>query len=119
MKTTASKSEVLMAIAAVNENNGYKIQIRNDKQVSENRFQFTLRSEKSGIAGSCYAYSGRRTVNASWYAHGYFFDELFKINPEAIVWSRNNKITIDEGNWEDYNVGSIMNPAYASELSIE
>lgn len=118
MKTTAKKSQVLAAIDAVNEKYGYKLQIRNDKQISTNRLQFTLRSEKSGIPGSCYSASGRRTVSASWHAHGFFFDELFKINPEAIVWSRGDKITIDQNNWEDFNVGSAYSPAYASDLSI-
>lgn len=118
MKTTASKLQVEMAIDAVNEKYGYKLQMRNDKQISKNRFQFTLRSEKSGIPGSCYTHSGRRTVNASWFAHGYFFEELFKIDPDVVVWSRNNMITVDRGNWEDYNVGSIFSPVYASEQSI-
>lgn len=119
MRTTVKKSQVLAAIDAVNEKYGYKLQIRNnDKQLSTNHYQFTLRSEKSGIPGSCYSATGRRQVSASWHAHGYFFDELFKINPEAIVWSKNNKITINQNNWEDFNVGSFVPPVYASKLSI-
>jgi hypothetical protein len=43
---------------------------------------------------------------ACWHVHGYFFEELFKINPKAKVYSGGKKITVDEGNWEDWVISS-------------
>lgn len=57
----------------------------------------------------------KRLSYACWHVHGDFFDALFEINPKAVVWSRGNKITRDYGNWEDYNVGSMISPMQASE----
>lgn len=57
----------------------------------------------------------RRTGGACWHVHGDFFDALFTVAPDAIVYSRGNRITKDQGNWEDYNVGSMLYPAYASQ----
>ena len=53
---------------------------------------------------------------------GHFFEEVFKIAPEAEILSgsqhyiRKMAITKDSGNWEDWNAGSMMYPAYMSEL---
>lgn len=57
----------------------------------------------------------RRTPYACWHVHGHFFEALFKIAPEAVIMSKGNKITKDSGNWEDFNVGSMAYPVYASE----
>ena len=43
------------------------------------------------------------------------FDILFKINDKCEVRSGGKLITIDEGNWQDRNIGSIMYPMYHSE----
>jgi hypothetical protein len=79
---------------------------------------FTLRVHSSKGAGAMISkrWSGqRRTINACWHVHGHFFEALFKIAPEAVIMSRGNKITKDSGNWEDFNVGSMAYPVYASE----
>jgi hypothetical protein len=57
----------------------------------------------------------RRIKSACFHAHGFFFDELFKIEPEAIIWSLGKKIDRFLGNWEDINIGSIANPYFFSE----
>lgn len=65
----------------------------------------------------------RRSPNACWHVHGYFFEMLFKVNPEAKVKSgsmihegiNRGWITKDYGNWIDTNIGSQMFPLYFSE----
>lgn len=52
---------------------------------------------------------------ACWHAHGDFFDCLFSLSPEAVIVSRGNKIDRHSGNWNDYNIGSMISPVYASE----
>lgn len=48
--------------------------------------------------------------SASWYAHGYFFEELLKINSNAVIEStlKGESVTIDKngGNWENPKLGS-------------
>lgn len=117
MKTNATQQQVEQAIRNVNEKFGYKLEINNSKMLSRNVLQFTIRSEKSGIPGSRHSYSGRKLVSASWHAHGYVMDEIFKLNPDCYISAMGKKLT--KGfRWEDSNVGSIMNPVYFSELSI-
>ena len=48
--------------------------------------------------------------------HGNFFEKLFEISPEAIIYSSwAGKITNHSGNWQDKNIGGIMNPMYYSD----
>lgn len=118
METNATKSQLLEAINIVNEKHGYRIILSEFYSKNSKRNRFRIRSEKSGIAGSRLSHSGRKLPSASWHAHGYLFDELFKINPSAYVMAMGRKVTINEGNWVDWNAGSIVSPIYASNLSI-
>lgn len=82
------------------------------------QIMFTIRVRSSKSAGAMISkrWNGqRRTIHACWHVHGHFFEALFKIAPEAVIMSRGNKITKDSGNWEDFNVGSMAYPVYASE----
>jgi hypothetical protein len=49
-----------------------------------------------------YASSG----SACWHVHGFFFEALLTINPEAIVTSMLGTINKDGGNWQDKEIGS-------------
>lgn len=118
MRTNATKNEIASAIAAVNEKHGYKIIIKDLNYSTQKTIQFTIRSERSGIPGSCYAQSGRKSIAASWHAHGYLFDELFKIRNDIYIIAAGRRITAEMGNWVDFNVGSQASPTKASELSI-
>lgn len=60
----------------------------------------------------------RKIAAACWHVHGDFFDALFSVNPQATVRSRNNLITSNDGNWQDFNLGSQMFPVYASEACV-
>ena len=106
------------ALEAVNQEQGYKLIWNRSPERQGNFLVFTIRSETSKIAGAKVSFSGRNSPSASWHSHGYLFDAIFEICPEAIIKSLDKTITIDEGNWEDYNVGSRMCPQYASEQSI-
>ena len=77
--------------------------------------RFTLTVEDSGKKGGRIGFTGRKVKAACWHIHGHFFDALFKINPAAYVWSQGGKITKDAGNWQDRNIGSIMNPLMYSD----
>ena len=57
-------------------------------------------------------------MSASWHAHGYLFDKIFELDPDAVIKSLDKTITADAGNWEDMNVGSYYSPVYMSETSI-
>lgn len=116
MKTTASHQTVSTAIETVNKEQGYQIEFNRNDQ-SGKWFNFTLKS-KSGIPGARTSHSGRNLACASWHAHGYVFDEIFKLDPNAVIVSVGEKITKDFGNWQDRNIGSMMNPCYFSETSI-
>lgn len=85
------------------------------------QIRFTLRVKNSREPGHrigfCLTSLGnhRRLVSACWHVHGNFFEELFEICPEAIIKTNGKDISIYGGNWEDRNIGSMMEPMYFSE----
>lgn len=117
MKTNAKVSTLYSAIQTVNNRHGYDL-IFNRYDINGKYVHFTIRSRKSGISGARTSHSGRNLPSASWHAHGFLFEEIFRIEPTAVIWSLGQKITADSGNWIDRNVGSMMCPCYFSELSI-
>jgi hypothetical protein len=117
MKTTANLNTVQKALETVNKKHGYKI-IFNRCDQSGKWLNFTIRSEKSNIPGARVSHSGKNLTSASWHAHGFLFDEIFKLDPDAIIQSAGAKITKEHGNWIDKNIGSINAPCYFSDTSI-
>lgn len=115
MKTTASNITVITALKRVNQSKGYQLEFNRADQ-SGKWFNFTIKS-KSGIPGSRTSASGRNLACASWHAHGFLFDEIFKIEPEAVIISAGQKITAEFGNWQDKNIGSYY-PCMYSDTSI-
>ncbi len=116
MKTTASNLTVLTALDRVNKEHGYNLEFKRF-EIKGKYVHFTIKS-RSGIAGARTSATGRNLAAASWHAHGYLFEEILKIEPEAVIYSLDRKIDIDGGNWEDMNVGSMMQPCMMSETSI-
>jgi len=57
----------------------------------------------------------KRLISACWHVHGYFFEALLKIAPDAVIISRGRRIDQYGGNWEDWDAGSMMYPQYMSE----
>ena len=116
MKTSAQSSTVLQAIKSINKEYGYSISLNRNDQTGK-WFNFTIASP-SKVPGARVSWSGRNLAKASWHAHGYLFDAIFAIEPDAIIQALGNKITKDFGNWQDVQIGSMMSPCYMSECSI-
>ena len=115
--TKCTINDLEKALAKVNE--------KYDNNIIFNRLDpqgFTLKVKDSKKAGHRLhlsynldgLHSQRRGISACWHVHGDFFDALFAVNPFAIIHSMGNKITIENGNWEDKNIGSQMFPQYHS-----
>ena len=88
----------------------------------DTRFRFNLKVKDSKEPGHRRGTSPnkngivRRMINACWHVHGHFFEECFKIVSEASIRTGGNiTITKDAGNWQDRNIGSMVNPMYFSE----
>lgn len=116
MKTTASRTTVLSALAYVNELYGYQLTLNRDEQKGK-YFHFTIKSRKSGIPGSRLSYSGRKLISASWHAHGYLFEQILRLEPDAVIYSLGERYEAGFI-WQDKNIGSMMHPVYFSETSI-
>jgi len=106
VKTTANEFVLRQALDNVNSSKGYSIEFNRFDRTGK-WVNFTLKT-KSGIAGARISPSGRNIPSASWHAHGYFFDEVFNLDPAAVIYSQGRKITAEEGNWIDINFGSQM-----------
>lgn len=117
MKTTASRQTVATALIAVNEMHGYELRFNRAEQKGR-YFHFTIRGERSNAAGTRMSHSGRRLVSAFWHAHGYLFDEIFRLDQGVKIWSMGKQINVNEGNWEDRNVGSYYSPMMMNNLSL-
>ena len=81
------------------------------------RISFTLTVVDSKAPGHRRKVNGTgRLAAACWHVHGNFFEELFKIQPLAGIYSsgslanpRTGKwITVEGGNWQDWNLGSMV-----------
>jgi hypothetical protein len=115
MKTTATQQTVETAIERINSRYGYRIELNRADQKGQ-YFHFTIKS-KSGIPGARVSATGRNLAAASWHAHGYTMEEIFKIEPEAVIYSMGNRI--EPGfTWEDRNIGSWAHPVSYSQTSI-
>ncbi len=69
---------------------------------------FTLKvDDNHGQGARVYRRFGKikRTHRACWHVHGYFFEALFEVCPEAVVISAGKKITKDGGNWQPVGNG--------------
>jgi hypothetical protein len=103
MKTTASNLTLIAALNNVNKTQGYSLSFNRFEKIGK-YYHFTLKSP-SKVPGSRTSISGKNLACASWHAHGYLFDEIFKIEPEAIIYTIGKKITSESGNWVDQNLG--------------
>ena len=118
MRTNASIEVLRQALENVNTDHGYKLTF-NMLEQKGNRVHFTIKSA-SGIPGARESASGRNRPCASWHAHGYLFDEIFRLDRSATIWSGDKKITISGGNWQDIRIAGPAYPGmqWMSETSI-
>lgn len=117
MKTNATFHELNLALAIVNKKYTGNISLFDVSNVSKNRVRFRLKAI-AGLNGARKSPDGKNLPFASWHVHGEFFDALFSIREDIFIYSGGKKITIAGGNWEDRNIGSIMQPCDFSEVSI-
>ena len=116
----ATEEEIKEAIRIINsEEYGGNVKVyvspKNSKTLKVN-----LSVNDSHGKGARLGFTGRHMINACWHVHGNFFDTLLNINPKVVIKAMNRKIYKDEdgrtiGNWEDWNIGSLMSPLYCSE----
>jgi hypothetical protein len=80
--------------------------------------RFTLRVKDSSGPGARRGFhNNRKLVSACWHVHGDFFDALFKVKPDAEVFSSSTGwIDRFHGNWIDFGVGSMVYPKRMSEM---
>lgn len=96
--------------------------IWNRYEVKGSQIHFTLRVKDSKRPGHRLGYSRtskgnrRRLTSACWHVHGDFFDALIEVNPEVVIRTMHGTIDKDGGNWQDKQVGSMMDPVMYSQL---
>jgi hypothetical protein len=116
MKTNATIEQLNTALEQVNKQYDGNIAFRETKQLSKNRVKFTLTVRDTRGPGHRRGFSGRLVKAACWHVHGHFFDKLIRMDPEIFVISGGNKrITSKGGNWQDWNIGSVISPLYFSQ----
>jgi hypothetical protein len=120
MKTNATIEQLNQALIEVNKRFENNIKFKDIEQQGK-KVKFTLTVISSFGPGHRLGFSltskgnQRKLAAACWHVHGYFFEELFKINPNTIVKTSNKTVDINQGNWEDWNIGSLYRPLYFSE----
>lgn len=86
-----------------------------ERGIKKKSYIVTLKCKSSKKAGHRIGFYGRRFPSACWHVHGCFFEELFKLEENTEIVTAEKRITIMGGNWEDKNIGSVMQPLYYSE----
>ena len=110
-----SIEEVEQALERVNKAQGYRLIFNREPEKKGSFVHCTIRSEKSKIHGASVSWQGRNSPSASWEAHGYFFEELFKIRDSVTIDTRGKRMYSNNDNWDDFNIGSRMYPFFASD----
>jgi hypothetical protein len=115
MKTTATREELITALAQLNLKYEDNIVFKTLEPVGR-RMTFTLTVRSSRGKGSrISAMSGNRVSAACWHAHGDFFDWLWKQNKSIVIHVGTLKMTGPDDNWQDRNIGSQARPCMFSE----
>lgn len=121
-----SLEQLKEAMKALNKKYDDNIQFNGCIAETETRIRFTLRVKetkgKGARLGQGLTSKGNRRhlINACWHVHGDLFDLILNLEPKAIIYAGAKKIYKDGlgrivGNWEDWNIGSMINPLYYSE----
>lgn len=117
--TNVTKQDLFTALELTNKVFDDNITFNRYPESANNKgtaFNFTLQVLSSKGKGARRGFSGQRMISACWHVHGVFFDKLFSINEKAIIKTGKKEITIDYGNWDDFNIGSQLRPLYFSEV---
>lgn len=108
-----TEAELLKALKKVNAKFDQNVIFNNIRCDTQNgkTWTVTLRVTSSKKAGHRIGFSGRRLINACWHVHGTFFNAL----PEQSLIKTGNKTKQPGDDWEDWNIGSEMQPLMFSD----
>lgn len=118
--SNCTKDDIDKALAKVNEEFDHNIRLNNYQQLSGTglRHRVTLRVWDSHGSGAhlsklmvSYGHKVRHTISACWHVHGRFFDTL----PYDTRITTKGKPFMAGDIWDDFNIGSVIYPVYASE----
>lgn len=127
MKITHTTQKIVeKAIEQVSKKYDYNIGLRwgyDTKPTNKKGTSFNIRlvAKSYGNPGYRRTFSGKRNQSACWHVCGDFFDAILDLDPGAIIYSGHLKIYEDRhghgrlNNWQDWNIGSLMQPLYFSE----
>ena len=114
MKTTATAQQLHDALKHVNTLFSDNIVFKSGPTQTGNRQQFTLTVKDSSAPGGRLSHTGNRVSAACWHVHGRFFEYLFSDGVELII-AGDKRMQSNLDNWQDWNIGSMMQPMYYSE----
>lgn len=115
MKTNATKLQLIEALNFVNKQFDDNIKFKTLEQKTSKVISFTLTVKDSKLPGSKRKQNGNRIAAACWHVHGYFFKYLFLNYPGVYIDSLGQRMNNNSDNWQDRNIGSIIQPFYFSE----
>jgi len=113
--TNCTESDLRKALETVNAGRYDGNIVLSEVRVNGRGLRFRLRARDYDRPGYRRSQSWSRMKNACWHAHGDFFDALFAVAPDAVISAGDKTITREGGNWQDWNIGSMMQPMYYSE----
>lgn len=116
----ATREQLQQALQDANESGGYGGNLIFNRcdplNTAGTRWAVTLRVKSSGGPGARRSASGRHTPAACWHAHGLFFDALPATAEIRSSAGGHVRVLHPLDNYDDISVGSMMRPAYMSEL---
>jgi len=115
MKTNATIQQLNEALSFVNAKFDNNIRFKGIEQKTKNTVSFTLTVIDSKKPGGRIGHTGRRIAAACWHVHGYFFEYLFNTYDNIKVSAGTKVMRSNADNWQDWNIGSQMQPLYYSE----
>ena len=115
MQTTADIDTVEAALAVTNEKYEGNLCWNRDPERKGKRIHFTLRVKDSKGAGHRRSFTGKRMPSACWHVHGDFFDAVWQLQSDAVIWAGELRMEGPSDNWQDRNIGSQVQPLYFSE----
>jgi hypothetical protein len=120
MITNATIEELEAGLKTLNELFNNNIVFNNGpERISRNRSRFTLKCKDSSGPGARLGHSGRKMISACWHVHGKLFDILIHtIRGNIFIKAGARTIDSTGGNWEDWNIGSVMHEFYYSEACL-
>ena len=115
MQTTATIQQLYDALKHVNTLFDDNIKFnREPHAISSKRNGFTLTVNDCKCAGGRIGHTGRRLHAACWHVHGEFFEYLFSEGVTLII-AGSKRMKAGSDNWQDWNIGSMIQPMYYSE----